>query len=452
MNVRMPPHDIAAEEAALGSMLLSRQALIVACDSGVTAGDFFKPAHQHIFEAMRTLHRDGEPVDVVTVTDCMRATGVLDQSGGQTALLELQAFTPAFSAVASYLKVVSDTARRRRLISAASEIAEIGYTDHDPDVSAERAKRILGAASESAASEMLEDFYWSMDVPLDQLGDRDESQPWVHHGVVRVGQRLGILAPAGVGKSMLLTQLAMCAENGVHCFTGATGNPPMRAMHVELEGSKHDIQFRFNLERAAMVKLGIGSANQLHPGLLHRQGGINLSTEAGYVTLRRALKLMESGGGGRNAGPVGLVTIGPQKYFGTPGDHENYEQFALKVQTHLNMVIAEFGCALVIEVHASKDDNVAGSKRWQDWPDIGWALRASDDAPQHLDPTAAMRFDVERYRQPRDTSTVAIRTLWRNASNSKLPWISQNDRLHDGRMMNDLLNGPNVSGHNERGQ
>jgi replicative DNA helicase len=128
---RIPPHNLDAEESLLGALLLSRDALGTALEMNLLAAEFYKPAHQHIFEAIRVLAAGGQPVDPVTVADELRRAGLLDEMGGSTALLELQAATPAISNVARYARIVQDTAMLRRLIGVASEIAELAYLEPD---------------------------------------------------------------------------------------------------------------------------------------------------------------------------------------------------------------------------------------------------------------------------------------------------------------------------------
>jgi replicative DNA helicase len=132
--VRIPPHNFEAEESLLGAMLLSRDAIAVATEE-VSAADFYKPSHAHIFTAISTLYARGEPADAVTVAEEMRRQGTLDASGGASALISLQANTPAISSATRYAGIVSEHAVLRRLIGVAYEIAEIGY-EVPPDVGA----------------------------------------------------------------------------------------------------------------------------------------------------------------------------------------------------------------------------------------------------------------------------------------------------------------------------
>ena len=128
---RQPPHNLDAEQSVLGALLLSRDAMSTVAELGLTADDFYKPGHQHIYEAVRVLTTAGQPVDPVTVAEELRRSGLLDDIGGATYLLELQAATPAISNAGRYGAIVQDTAILRRLITVASEIAELGYDEPD---------------------------------------------------------------------------------------------------------------------------------------------------------------------------------------------------------------------------------------------------------------------------------------------------------------------------------
>src|ERR1700737_2537007 len=75
---RVPPHNLEAEESLLGAMLLSRDAITAAVETGVEASDFYKPAHTHLFDAVMSLYGQGEPVDPVTVAEELRRADLLD--------------------------------------------------------------------------------------------------------------------------------------------------------------------------------------------------------------------------------------------------------------------------------------------------------------------------------------------------------------------------------------
>ncbi|MEI2704953.1 MAG: replicative DNA helicase [Ilumatobacteraceae bacterium] len=128
---RVPPHNLSAEESLLGALLLSRDAMHQVSELRLSADEFYKPAHQHIYAAIRGLSSIGEPVDAVTVADELRRSGLLETIGGSQVLLEMQNATPAISNAGRYAKIVQDTALLRRLIGVAGEVAELGYSEPD---------------------------------------------------------------------------------------------------------------------------------------------------------------------------------------------------------------------------------------------------------------------------------------------------------------------------------
>jgi len=125
-DVRVPPHNLVAEESLLGAMLLSRDAIADVLEI-VTAEHFYRPAHARVFEAVHSLYSAGDPADAVTVAESLERNGTLEAIGGLDGLLSLQMNTPATSNAASYARIVRENHTLRRLIEVAGEIAELGY-------------------------------------------------------------------------------------------------------------------------------------------------------------------------------------------------------------------------------------------------------------------------------------------------------------------------------------
>ena len=124
--MRVPPHNLVAEESLLGAMLLSRDAIADVLET-VTAEDFYRPAHARVFEAVHSLYSAGDPADAVTVAEILERNDTLEAIGGLDGLLSLQMNTPATSNAASYARIVRENHTLRRLIEVAGEIAELGY-------------------------------------------------------------------------------------------------------------------------------------------------------------------------------------------------------------------------------------------------------------------------------------------------------------------------------------
>src|SRR5689334_24330238 len=90
---RTPPHDLLAEQSALGGMLLSKDAVADVIET-VRGVDFYLPKHELIFEAILTLYSHGEPTDVITVTDALSKAATLGRAGGAEYLHTLTALVP----------------------------------------------------------------------------------------------------------------------------------------------------------------------------------------------------------------------------------------------------------------------------------------------------------------------------------------------------------------------
>ena len=199
---RVPPHNLQAEESVLGALLLSREAIGQVSELGLVPADFYRPAHQHIYDAIRSLYSAGAPVDPVTVSDELRRAGLLDEVGGSTNLHELQNSTPSISSAAHYAKIVQDTAMLRRLIHAASDIAEIAYTEPDDVAKAidEAESKVFQIAEQRVADstrpldELLSD---AMD-KLQETFDRGDTITGVPTGYTDLDELLSGLQPSAL--------------------------------------------------------------------------------------------------------------------------------------------------------------------------------------------------------------------------------------------------------------
>ncbi|WP_131106278.1 replicative DNA helicase [Ornithinimicrobium sufpigmenti] len=127
---RLPPQDVAAEQSALGSMMLSKDA-IAECSEIVRAQDFYRPAHETIFEACVDLYARGEPVDAITVGDELTKRGDLQRVGGTAYLHQLIASVPTAANASFYAEIVAERAVLRRLVEAGTRIVQSGYAGGD---------------------------------------------------------------------------------------------------------------------------------------------------------------------------------------------------------------------------------------------------------------------------------------------------------------------------------
>jgi replicative DNA helicase len=130
---RMPPQDVLAEQCALGAMLLSKDA-VADVSENLKGQDFYRPAHEMIFDAVLDLFGRGEPADPVTVADVLSRRGELNRVGGAPYLHTLVATVPTAASAAYYARIVRDKAILRKLVEAGTRIATMGYAGEGGDV------------------------------------------------------------------------------------------------------------------------------------------------------------------------------------------------------------------------------------------------------------------------------------------------------------------------------
>jgi len=123
---RLPPQDLDAERSVLGAMLLEKNALSEAIEL-LKPGDFYRPAHAQIFEAMAALFERNEPVDEVTLAAELKNRAQFEAIGGTSFLAALTESVPTAANVGYYAKLVRDRGLMRTLIATATAIAGSGY-------------------------------------------------------------------------------------------------------------------------------------------------------------------------------------------------------------------------------------------------------------------------------------------------------------------------------------
>lgn len=123
---RVPPYDLLAEKSVLGGMLLSKDA--VADVTGQLKGrDFYVPKHEVIYDAILDLYSQGEPTDVITVTDAIAKAGDMQRAGGVEYLHHVTSVVPTAANASFYADIVSEKALLRRLVEAGTRIVQMGY-------------------------------------------------------------------------------------------------------------------------------------------------------------------------------------------------------------------------------------------------------------------------------------------------------------------------------------
>lgn len=132
ISEKLPPHDVEAEEAVVGSLLIDGDA-ILEINTFLRAEDFFTQQNRWVYEACRSIYERNEGIDQITVAHELAQRGKLEEVGGASYLSQLISQVPTSLNIEYYARIVSRLSLMRRLINAAHRIAAIGY-EAEPDV------------------------------------------------------------------------------------------------------------------------------------------------------------------------------------------------------------------------------------------------------------------------------------------------------------------------------
>jgi len=183
---RTPPQDIAAEQSVLGGMMISKDAIADVVEQ-LRGNDFYRPAHEAIYDAILDLYGRGEPADAVTVSDELTKRGEMTRIGGAPYLHTLISMVPTAANAGYYARIVRERAVLRRLVEAGTRIVQLGYATDGGDVDdiVNNAQAEVYAVTERRASE---DYHRLGDVIG---GAVDEIEAAGHRGVGMVGVPTG---------------------------------------------------------------------------------------------------------------------------------------------------------------------------------------------------------------------------------------------------------------------
>ena len=123
---KVPPHDIEAEQAVIGSMLTDQEAAIKSFEV-LKQEDFYREDSRIIYSAMLNLYKRGEPIDLITLKSELESMGKFEQVGGFEYLAELPEKVPTTANVEKYIKIVEEKSTLRSLIKTANEIIDFSY-------------------------------------------------------------------------------------------------------------------------------------------------------------------------------------------------------------------------------------------------------------------------------------------------------------------------------------
>lgn len=147
---RQPPQDLAAEQSVLGGMLLNRDAISDVVEALTGPTDFYRPAHQTVYEVILDLFGRGEPADAVTVSAELQRRGELMRLGGAPYLHTLISTVPTAANAHYYAEIVAEKATLRRLVEAGTRIVQLGYHGAENGEVADVVERARGSLDDVA--------------------------------------------------------------------------------------------------------------------------------------------------------------------------------------------------------------------------------------------------------------------------------------------------------------
>ena len=217
---RVPPHNLEAEESVLGAMMLSAEAIADVVEA-VKPVDFYRSANGKIFDTLRSIYARGDPVDAITAVEELRRRGILEEVGGHLYIHELVEEVPTSAAAGNYARIVAQAALLRRLIQAAADIMDVGYSaPEDPEQAADEAEqRIYEVARHDDRDQVasLRELVDQAMTDLEKIQNRESAFAGLPTGFRDIDALLSglqaqnlvvVAARPGVGKSSFVTNLA----------------------------------------------------------------------------------------------------------------------------------------------------------------------------------------------------------------------------------------------------
>ncbi len=277
---KVPPHDIEAEQAILGSMLTDKDAVIAAIEV-LRDEDFYREDNKLIYTAILNLYNRAEPIDIITVKAELESMGKFDQVGGLEYLAALPENVPTTANATKYIKIVEEKSTLRKLIKTANEIIELGYdtTEDVEDIMGGAEKKIFDIMQNKAKKgySPIKDVLVESFTKLEELYNRKQHITGVPSGFVELDYKTAgfhgsdlvlIAARPAMGKTAFALNIASNAA--------IRGRVPVAIFSLEM--SKEQLVNRV-LSSEAMV-----DSNKVRTGKLEENDWTKLAEAIGPLS------------------------------------------------------------------------------------------------------------------------------------------------------------------------
>lgn len=277
---KVPPHDLEAEQAIIGSMLTDKDAVIASIEV-LKEEDFYREDNKSIYSAILNLYNRAEPIDIITVKSELESMGKFEQVGGLEYLAELPEKVPTTANANKYIKIVEEKSTLRKLIKTANEIIELGYnpTEEVEDIMEGAEKKIFNIMQDKSQKSYspLKDVLVDTFTQLEELYNRKQHVTGVPTGFTELDYRT-----AGLHGSELILIAARPAMGKTAFALNIASNAAVRAgtpvAVFSLEMSKEQLVNRI-LCSEAMV-----DSNKVRTGKLEENDWAKLAETIGPLS------------------------------------------------------------------------------------------------------------------------------------------------------------------------
>ena len=281
MNVgKIPPHDVDAEQAILGSMLTDQDAVIDAMEV-LKPEDFYREDNKYIYQSIINLYNRGEPIDIITVKAELTSMQKFEAVGGIEYLATLPDKVPLVANADKYIKIVEEKSILRQLIKAANEIQSLGYAQNEEidnivDQSEKMIFNIMQGKNQKGYTQ-IKDVLVETFAELEKLYNQKETITGVPTGFADLDYKT-----AGLHNSDLILIAARPAMGksafALNIATYAAINTKKPVVIFNLEMSKEQLVNRM-LCSEAMV-----DSNKIRTGKIDEEDWIKLATALGPLS------------------------------------------------------------------------------------------------------------------------------------------------------------------------
>ena len=349
---RIPPHSSEAEEAVLGAMMLSHDAIVNA-QTKVGPEDFYRPVFGQIFRAMIELDQRGEPVDPITLLEQLRVSG--GNAGDAVMLADLAANAVNIGNAEYYASIVRQKAKQRTLIQLASGIVDDAYgTTDDVEGLFDRAEQSIMNVADRGNEDTVQPLSELLQLELDRLEERDGSSGYngVTTGFTKLDDLLRGISPTslsiiGARPSVGKTAFAL----GVLTHVGAVLQRP--ALFFSLEMSRLEVAERILSSQARV------DGSRLKTGQLSNVDWENVTKALAalddskiFVDDNPMLTVMDVRARARRVkqreGDLGIVIVDYLQLMSSRSRAENRQVEVSEMSRGLKLLARELACPVVV--------------------------------------------------------------------------------------------------------